>query len=299
MAMVKNFVDLMELAQQKESPKIAVVAADDADTLTVVARAEAANLAEFILVGDAAKIKDIVADAKLSLRAEVRNEPDHRKAADLGVDLVCNREADVIMKGMLHSSVFLKALLNKEKGLNTGRHITQISVMEKDGEDGLMLITDCAISVDPDLPGKKEILENAIDLAHKLGMERPRAAVLASLEVVNSSMQDTVDAAVLSKMAERGQIKGCLVDGPFALDNAVSVDAAEAKGLKGEVAGKADILLVPNLTVGNTLTKAIAYIAKKTVLAATVGTAAPIVFTSRTESMEGKLLSIALAAYIS
>ncbi len=197
---------------------------------------------------------------------------------------------------MLHSSVFLKAVLNKEKSLNVGKHITQISILEKE-DGGLMFITDCAITVEPDLMGKKEILENAVDLAHRLGIEQPRVAVLTSLEVVNPSMQDTIDAAALSKMAERGQIKGCLVDGPLAFDNAVSVEAAQAKGLTSPVAGNADIIVVPNLTVGNSITKAITFIGKKTVIAATVGTSVPIVFTSRTESMEGKLLSIALAAY--
>lgn len=297
--MVKNFSELMELAKRKKSPKIAVVAADDSDTLTVVARAQELDLAEFVLIGDVAKIEEILAQEKIVLKAEMIDVADHKKAADTAVDLVSNGQAEVVMKGMLHSSVFLKALLNKEKGLNIGKHITQISVVEKDDADGFMLITDCAITVDPDLTAKREVLENAVALARKLGVEVPKVAVLASLEVVNPAMQETIDAAVLSKMAERGQIKGCLVDGPFALDNAVSVEAAAAKGIKGEVAGHADILLVPNLTVGNTLTKSIAYIAKKTVLAATVGTAAPIIFTSRTESMEGKLLSIALAVYIS
>lgn len=296
---VKNFEHLMELARGRNSNKVAVVAADDLEVLEVIAKAEEINLAEFILIGDAAKIKKIIEDQCWKLRSVIIDEKDHNKAADLAVDLVLQGKAGTLMKGMLHSSVFLKAILNKEKGLNTGRHITQISVIEKEDEDGLRLITDCAITVNPDLMGKKEVLENAVDLAHKLGMETPRVAVLASLEVVNPSMQDTIDAAVLSKMADRGQIKGCVVDGPFAFDNAVSVEAAKAKGITGVVAGQADIIVVPNLTVGNSLTKSITYIAKKTVVAATVGTAVPIVFTSRTESIEGKLLSIALASYIS
>lgn len=296
---VKNFEHLMELARERKSNKIAVVAADDLEVLEVIAKAEEINLAEFILIGDAAKIKKIIEDKCWKLKSEIVDEKDHNKAADLAVDLVVQGKAGTLMKGMIHSSIFLKAILNKEKGLNTGKHITQISVLEKEDEEGLRFITDCAITVNPDLMGKKEVLENAVDLAHKLGMETPRVAVLASLEVVNPTMQDTIDAAVLSKMADRGQIKGCVVDGPFAFDNAVSVEAAKSKGITGVVAGQADIIVVPNLTVGNTLTKSITYIAKKTVVAATVGTAVPIVFTSRTESIEGKLLSIALASYIS
>ncbi|WMJ78537.1 MULTISPECIES: bifunctional enoyl-CoA hydratase/phosphate acetyltransferase [unclassified Sedimentibacter] len=296
---VKNFAHLMELSREKKSKKIAVVAADDNEVLEVVAKAEENGLAEFILIGDKAKIEKLISSSDLKLKSEIIDESDHKKAADLAVDLVVKGKAGSLMKGMLHSSVFLKAILNKEKGLNTGRHITQISILEKKNKDGLMFITDCAITVNPDLLGKKEVLENAVDLAHKLGNEKPKVAVLASLEVVNPGMQDTIDAAVLSKMAERGQIKGCVVDGPFAFDNAVSLEAAKAKGISGPVAGNADIIVVPNLTVGNALTKSITYVARKTVVAATVGAAVPIVFTSRTESTEGKLLSIALASYIS
>jgi len=297
--LIKNFEHLLELAKQKESKKIAVVAADDLEVLEVISKAEELNLAEFILIGDMNKMKKIIEENSLNIKSELADEKDHKKAADLAVDLIVQGKAGSLMKGMLHSSVFLKAILNKEKGLNTGRHITQISVLEKENKDGLLFITDCAITVNPDLSGKKEVLENAVDLAHKLGNEMPKVAVLASLEVVNPDMQDTIDAAVLSKMADRGQIKGCIVDGPFAFDNAVSSEAAKQKGIVGPVAGNADIIVVPNLTVGNTLTKSITYIAKKTVIAATVGAAIPVVFTSRTESLEGKLLSIALAAYTS
>lgn len=297
--MIKNFEHLVELAKEKDSKKVAVVAADDLEVLEVISKAEELGLADFILIGDESKMKKIIEEDGLNIKSEMTDEKDHKKAADLAVDLVVQGKAGALMKGMLHSSVFLKAILNKEKGLNTGRHITQISVLEKENKEGLLFITDCAITVNPDLLGKKEVLENAVDLAHKLGNEIPKVAVLASLEVVNPGMQDTIDAAVLSKMAERGQIKGCMVDGPFAFDNAVSAEAARQKGINSPVAGNADIIVVPNLTVGNTLTKSITYIAKKTVVAATVGAAIPIVFTSRTESVEGKLLSIALAAYTS
>ena len=291
--------NIAKIAKEKESNKIAVVAADDIEILDVIAKAEELNLADFILVGDAGKIRKIIEERGINIKSEVVDEKDHKKAADLAADLVEMGRAGALMKGMLHSSVFLKSILNKEKGLNTGKHITQISILEKDNEDGLLFITDCAITVNPDLSEKKEVLENAVELAHKLGNDQPKVAILASLEVVNPDMQDTIDAAVLSKMADRGQIKGCVVDGPFAFDNAVSVEAAKQKGIISPVAGNADIIVVPNLTVGNSLTKSIVYIAKKTVVAATVGATIPIVFTSRTESIEGKLLSIALAAYIS
>lgn len=294
---VKNFEHLMELAKAKQAKKIAVASADDAEVLEVIERAESINLAEFILIGDACKIKDIIKEKGWNIKAEVVDEKDHNKAAEKAVDLVVNGQAGTLMKGMLHTSVFLKAILNKEKGLNTGKHITQISILEKENDEGLLFITDCAITVTPDLLGKKEVLENAVELAHKLGNEAPKVAVLASLEVVNHSMQDTIDAAVLSKMADREQIKGCIVDGPFAFDNAVSLEAAKAKGITGPVAGNADIIVVPNLTVGNTLTKSITYIAKKTVASAIAGAAVPIIMTSRTDSIENKLLSIAISVY--
>ncbi len=296
---VTNFNQLINLAVERESKTIAVVSPEDLEVLEVIAKAEELNLANFILVGERAKMEQIIQQNNLNIKAAFYDEKDHKKAADIAVDLVAKCKASTVMKGMLHSSIFLKAVLNKEKTLNVGKHITQISIVEKENNEGLLFITDCAITVNPDLMAKKEIIDNAVNLAQNLGIEKPRVAVLASLELVNPDMQDTIDAAVLSKMADRGQIKGCVVDGPFAFDNAVSVESAEAKGINSPVAGKADIIVVPNLTVGNTVTKAISFIAKKTVIAATVGTFVPIIFTSRTESMEGKLLSIALATYTS
>lgn len=296
---IKNFNQLMELAIKKESNRIAVAAADDLNILEVISKAEEINLSEFLLIGDKSEIERLISQNNLKIKSEVIDEKDHRKSADLAVDLVVNGDAGALMKGMLHSSIFLKAILNKEKGLNIGKHITQISAIEKDNNDGLMFITDCAITVNPDLIDKKEILENAVELAHMLGLEVPKVAVLSSVEVVNPSMQDTIDAAVLSKMADRGQIKGCIVDGPLAFDNAVSIEAANAKKIYSSVAGNADIIIVPDLNVGNALMKSITYMAKKTVVSVTTGVAVPIIFTSRTETEEGKLLSIAFAKYIS
>lgn len=295
---IENFNQLLSAVAKQPSKTIAVVVADDPDTLQVIREAEEKNLADFILIGDSVRIMEILKSEGLEVKAEVVHEPDHRKAADLGVSMVRSGQAYTVMKGMLHSAVFLKAILNKETGLNTGKHITQISVMEKEN-GGLMMITDCAISVAPDLIGKKEIVENAVALAENLGIACPKVAAIAAVEVVNPEMPDTIDAALLSKMAQRGQIKGCIIDGPLAFDNAISAESAEAKGIKSEVAGKADIILVPSLTVGNVLTKSITYIANKPVIAATVGAKVPVVFTSRTESKEGKLLTIALAVYTS
>lgn len=295
---VKNFDHLWQLAKEKKGKKIAVAAADDAEILHVVELAEQEGIAEFILIGNIDKMNSIIHENGFQIKSEMMDIKGHKEAADKAVDLVISGEAGTLMKGMLHSSVFLKAILNKEKGLNVGRHITQASVMEKEDGDGLMILTDCAISVAPDLMAKKQILENAVELAKGLGYELPKAAAIASLEVVNPAMQDTVDAALLAVMCQRGQIADCIVDGPFAFDNAYSEEAARIKGINSPVAGHADILLMPNLTVGNAVSKAITYVAKKTLIAATIGAKIPVIFTSRTETDKGKLYSIALASYL-
>jgi phosphate butyryltransferase len=295
--MIRSLEALMTAAKQKEKKKIAVVCAEDADTINVVKAAMEQSLASFILIGDQPKIEQLMAAAHMAEAIDIIHEPNHAAAADKAVNLIVEGKAGAIMKGLVHSNIFLKALFNKEKGLNTGNQITQISIFEKPDKSGLMFLTDCAISVAPDVIAKKGIIENAVRLAHQLGVETPKVAVLAPVENINVQMQDTIDAAILSKMCDRGQITGCIVDGPFAFDNAISLEAASHKGISGAVAGQADIVVVPNLLVGNALTKSITYIAGKKVVAATVGAAVPVVFTSRTESTEGKLLSIALATY--
>lgn len=297
--MVTSLKDLIERVTNREKKKIAVAAAEDVEILEVVQKAIELNIAEFILIGDKNKIEQLARENHVELDLYIIDEPEHAKAAEKAVELVKTKEADAIMKGLLHTSTFLKAVLNKEKGLNTGRLISQISVFDKEDGEGLQLLTDCAISIEPTLEEKKQIIENAVDLAIKLGYERPKVALLSAIEVVNPKIKDTVEAAILSKMGDRGQIKNAIIDGPFALDNAISKKAAEQKGIKGEVAGCADILVAPNLQVGNVLTKALTYYAHKDVAAAVMGAGAPVVMTSRSDSVKNKLLSIALASYIS
>lgn len=298
--MINSLNELFEQIKNKPTRVIAVAAAEDDDIINIVKKSSEMALADFILVGDKNKIEELSSKIGLALdNVEIIDEPDHKLAAGKAVELVKTGKASSLMKGNLHTSVFLKAVIDKEKGLRKGNLISQISVYDKVYGEGLQLLTDCAMSIQPSLEEKKSIIENAIDLAHKLGYEKPRVALLSALEVVNPAIADTIDAAVLSKMGDRGQIKGGIIDGPFALDNAVSVEAAEHKGIDSDVAGKADILVAPNLQVGNALHKSIVYFAKKNVAAAVVGTTAPIIMTSRTDTVENKLLSIALAAYIS
>ena len=300
--MIKNLNDLIEQIKSKrwgKKKRIIVAAAEDLDILEIVEKATELKLGEFILVGDKEKIEKIAIKNNKRLLCETIDEPDNRKAVEKAVEFIVKGEADIIMKGLLHTSTFLKSVLNKENGLNAGRLISQISVFDKEFGEGLQLLTDCAMAIQPNLDEKKQIIENAVSLARKIGYKKPRVALLSALEIINPTIQDTVEAAILSKMGDRDQIKNAVIDGPFALDNAISLEAAEHKGIKSEVAGKADILVAPNLQVGNVLTKALTYYAHKDVAAAVMGAKIPIIMTSRTDMIKNKLLSVALASYIS
>jgi len=296
--MIKNIDSIITHVKNNEKKTIAVAAAEDYDVVAIVNECKKMNLADFILVGDKKKITELANQNGINLDSEIIDIKDHALAAQKVVDLKKQNDAHVIMKGLLHTSTFLKAVLNKETGLNKGRLISQVSIYDRIDGKGLQLLTDCVISIQPTLEQKKQIIENAVECARKLGIPKPKVAVLSAVEVVNPDIPDTLDAAILSKMADRGQIKNCIVDGPFALDNALSVEAARHKNINSEVAGNADILLVPNLLVGNVLTKALVFYAKMKVAAAVMGVDAPIVMTSRTDTIENKILSIALALYL-
>ncbi len=296
--MLKSLDEIIERAKNEASKQIAVAAAADDEVLEVVEEATRLGLAEFILIGNAAKIKEIAEANGRVIDAKIIDEPDDKKAAEKAVSLVREGEAQAVMKGLLHTATFMKAVLNKEKGLHAGRLISQVSIIDNIEGTGLQMITDGVISIKPDLETKKTIIENAVDLAHRLGNECPKVALLSAVEVVNPAMEDTMDAAVLCKMNDRKQIKGCKIDGPLALDNALSVEAAKHKGIESEVAGRADIILVPNIQVGNSLIKSITYYAGKDMASAIMGAAAPVIMTSRTDSVRNKILSLALAAVI-
>ncbi len=295
--MIKSIGSIISHVKSENKKTIAVAAAEDYDVVRIVSECNKMDLADFILVGDEEKIIKIAKENYIKLDCEIINIKENFLAAKKVVELTRQKKANVIMKGLLQSSQFLKAVLNKETGLNKGKLISQISVYDKINGEGLQLLTDCAISIQPTLEEKKQIVENAVEFARKLGITTPRVAILSALETVNPAISDTIDAAVLSKMAERGQIKNAIVDGPFALDNAICIEAAKHKNISGKVAGNADILLVPNLQVGNVLTKALVFFARRKVAAAVIGAAAPIVMTSRTDTIDNKILSIALALY--
>ena len=297
--MIKTLQELPQKVLTDRPKTIAVAAAEEQDIMDIVKYFTDKRLAKFVLIGNADKINIMLSSNMTSKNQYQLSMPIIREKPQKNYFLSSRRQMRYSNEGEYSYLNFLQAVLNKEAGFRKGDLITQISVYNKFYGNGLQLLTDCAMIVSPSLEEKKNIIENAVELSLQLGYSQPRVALLSALEIVNPKMQDTIDAAVLSKMADRGQIKNALVDGPFALDNAVSPVAAEYKGIKSAVAGKADILVVPNLQVGNVLTKALVYFAKCNVAAAIVGASKPIIMTSRTDTVENKILSILLALYIS
>ena len=290
---------LFNQATRKGHNTVAVAAADTAEVMEAVIDALKRNLAEFILFGDQEKISLLLKLQKHDLLNNHKLRIVHSESADVAaesaVQAVFNKQANVLMKGNIPSSTLLKAVLNKEYGLRTGNVLSHTSVFEIPGYNQLILITDAAMNIAPNLGQKVQIVNNAVTLAKSIGIEMPKVAVIAAVEVVNPDMPATLDAAALTMMNRRGQIKGCIVDGPLGLDNAISELAAEHKGINSDVAGRADILLVPSIEVGNVLYKSLIYFAKAKVGAVLTGASAPIVLTSRADSAESKLYSLALA----
>ncbi|VYU17723.1 phosphate butyryltransferase [Clostridium tertium] len=297
--MSRNFDDLLKKVNDCSKKKVAVAVAQDEPVLEAVKAAKEKGIADAILVGDEAKIKEIAEKINMDLtQFEVVNVENPNKAALEAIKLVSSGKADMVMKGLVDTATFLRCVLNKEVGLRTGKLMSHVSVFEIEGIDRLILLTDAAFNTYPDLKAKVQILNNSVDVAHACGIELPKVAPVCAVEVVNPDMPATVDASLLSKMNDRGQIKGCIVDGPLALDNALSEEAAKHKGVTGEVAGKADIILLPNIETANVMYKTLTYTAKTRNGGLLVGTSAPVILTSRADSFETKVHSIALAALV-
>jgi phosphate butyryltransferase len=290
---------LIKKASQKVRMTIAVAAAEDAEVLQAIAEAVKIDLADFLLFGNGEEIEKILSAQHPELIGhkgiKIQTAPDNNIAAELAVKAVKGNEANVLMKGNLPTASILKAVLNKEYGLRTGAVLSHVAVFEIPGKNKFTIITDAAMNIAPDLEQKAQIIKNAVGVARSIGIEIPKVAPLAAVEVVNPAMQATLDAAALTMMNKRGQIRDCIIDGPLALDNAVSHEAAEHKGIRSDVAGDADILLVPAIEVGNALYKSLIYFANAKVGAVIAGAKAPIVLTSRADTAESKLYSLALA----
>lgn len=293
--MYRSF-EQMERDVQKQGEKkiLALAGSHDDDALASVVHARKKNIAGAVLIGDVRRTEQLLSEMGERREdyelIECQNE---RECARLACQLVKDKKADIPMKGLMQTASFMKAILDKEsygfvpeQGL-----LSQATLLEFEGR--MMVITDCAVNISPQYAEKVKILNNAVALAKRIGIAIPKAAVIAPVEMVNPNMPSTIDAAMLSKAAQRGQIKDCIVDGPLAMDNALSKEAARHKGIQSEVAGEADILLVPDLCTGNVLTKALVHFAKGIPSAGLLlGTVVPVVMTSRTDTPENKYHSI-------
>jgi len=292
---MKNFDELYSLVEEYPVRRVSIAVAQDPTVIEAAIEAKKRNITEPILVGDEPEIRKIADEIGVSLDGiAVDHEANPIRAVDHAVRLVASGEADILMKGYIHTDDFLRGVLHKESGLRTGSIMSHVFVSEIRGQNRLIFITDGAMNIIPSLEQKSAILLNAVYLAKLFGCERPKAAVLAAVELVNPSMQATVDAACLAKMADRNQyVPPCTVDGPLAMDNAISELAAKHKKISGPVAGNADIFLVPNIECGNVMVKSIVYLGAHRTVGLLIGAKAPVVLTSRADSMESKLLSIA------
>ncbi len=292
-----NLEALLENATRYPGKVVAVAAAEDEEVIEAISLATERQVASFQLFGNESEIRSLLTKKGIEKQSTIKvfHANTKERAAELAVRAVSTTDADVLMKGNLPTSTILKAVLNKEYGLRTGRVLSHVAVFEVPGFERYTIVTDAAMNIAPELNEKAQIVQNAVNVARAIGIQLPKVAVLAAVEVINPDMKATLDAAALTQMQIRGQITNCLIDGPLALDNAVSFVAAKHKGITGEVAGQADILLVPTIEVGNVLYKSLIYFARAKVGAIIAGAKAPIVLTSRADTAESKLYSLALA----
>ncbi len=295
--MLTKLSELHEMARQHSRRRLVLAAAHDAHAMGAVINAHQNELVDGIFIGDEKKIEEIAQTKDYDLSPFIIiDEPDNAKAAAMAVKMVRDGEADILMKGNLGTAILLKAVLNKEYGLRTGEQISHLAVFELPTYHKLIALTDAAMNIAPEFNEKVSITRNAVGFLHKLGINQPKVAMLSAVETVNPSMKSSMEASAIAKMGDRGQIKGCIIDGPLAFDNAVSKKSAELKGISSPVAGDADLLVADDIDAANGLYKAFIYFAKAGCAAVILGAAAPIVLTSRADTDDTKLNSIALAA---
>jgi len=293
--MLGSFRELQEKVKGAQRRRLAVVGAAHSSTLRAVEMARSAGLVDALLFGPAAEIEAAAKKAGVDLSPfELRDTEGEAEIAAAAVNAIRSGEAAMLMKGSVGTGTVLKAVLDKEKGLRSGKLLSHIAGLEVPGCGRLLWVTDGGLNIRPDQATKAEILSNAVSALKRLGYERPRVAVLAAVEQVNPDMPETLDAAALAQMGARGQFGDCEVDGPLALDLAVDAEAARIKGVTSPVAGKADILLVPDIHTGNIFAKGLIYLGGAKVGGMVAGAAAPIVLLSRADTTETKLNSIAL-----
>lgn len=290
---------LLELCLSLEPVPTAVAYPCEVSALTGAVEAAQKKLITPILVGPAETIAAIAKSAGLDLgNLEIVDVPNSLAAAAKAVALVREGRAEVLMKGSLHSDEIMSAIVSRDGGLRTGRRISHVFIMDVPTYHKVLIVTDAAINIAPTLEDKVDICQNAIDLAISLGCEKPKLAILCAVETVNSKMQATLDAAALCKMAERGQIRGGILDGPLAFDNAINKEAAKTKGIKSEVAGDPDILLAPDLEAGNILAKQLSFLANADSAGMVLGARVPVILTSRADSVRSRIASCAVAKLV-
>jgi phosphate butyryltransferase len=294
---LKTLNDLRSIVEGGPRKKLVLAAAQDQHSLGAVVKAWKEKIIEPILIGDKEEIQNIC-DANNYDISGVRiiHEPDTDKSVEMAVRMVSSKQADILMKGMVGSSTLLKCVLNKEWGLRTGNLLSHFALFEVETYHKVIAVTDVAMNIAPNLKDKIAIVNNSVACLNKLGYLMPKVAVLGAVEMVNENMEATLHAALLSKMNQRDQITKCIIDGPLAFDNAVSLESARHKGIKSEVAGDTDLLLMPDIEVGNVLYKSLVFFAKAKVASIILGAMVPIVLTSRSDSEQAKFDSILLSA---
>jgi len=296
--MLRKLSDLEAiLSKQKSKKKLVLCAAGDLHSIEAAIEAHNKNFVDTILVGDKNKIAEIANELGLNLKGiEIIHEQTLEDTVKTSVKLIHDGHADILMKGYLSTALMLKGVLNKDWGLRNKPLLSHFAIFDIPEYHKLLAITDVAMNIAPNLQDKIGIINNAVDFFQKLNVPKPKIAALAAVEMVNEKMQATLDAALLSIMERRGQIRNCIIDGPLAFDNAISFESKEHKGITGPVAGDADVLLVPNIEAGNVLYKSFVFFANAKVASVVVGASAPIVLTSRADNEDTKLNSIMLAA---
>ncbi len=297
--MIRSFVELIEKVQAGEPQIISVAVAQDTDVLSAVNNAFKMGIANSILVGDKEQIEEIAAGIGMDTgNFEIIDIKDKTEACNHAVKLVRDGRASLPMKGFVETPDILKAVLNPDTGLKTGNLISHVGVLEVAGFDRLFIVSDSAMTIAPTLENKVDIINSSVRIANALGNHEPKVAVLCAVEKVNPKMPATLDAAELTRMNEQGIIRGCLVKGPLAIDNAVSLEAAKHKGISHPVAGNADILIAPDIEAGNILNKSMEYFARAEKAGVIMGAKTPIILTSRASSDTSKLNSIALGVLV-
>ena len=294
---LKKFDEMVEKVKNLSTRRtVALVAAEDYNSLEAVLQAEKAGLLRPILVGDEGKIGEILQELNAEEGYEIYNEPDCNKAAYKAVELIRDGKADFLMKGKIETAGILKAVVDKEKGLGKGRLMSHFVITEIPTYHKLLVTTDGGMVMYPTLEQKRAIIINAVETLLKMGYKNPKIGVLAAIEKVNPKMPETVDAYKLKQMNLKGEIKNCIIEGPISYDLAMNKESAVIKGYESQVAGDVDVLIVPDITAGNILGKSLIYSANAKMAGIIVGAKAPIVLTSRGSSAEEKFLSLALAA---